>query len=459
MRSLAAVLPGPDGRLPEPLRAGIIPPTESEVAGWSALPTGTEELDGQGARPADANAAEEFHLRTTAEPSVSVNGVESGSPHLQKTVLPVEAIANVSIRLAPGQSTAEIAPVFERLLRDAAPAGTALDVELWSTGEPAYVDPESAVVQLGARRVRARARHAAGPYAERRVDPRRRDARRARRARHRHGVQPADGADALAERELPRVRARRRARDDRRAAAETRVLLAEAARTEQRGAVRKPSRGGARGRGARAIPPLRRDRHAGVRGGHQVPVVRQAARPVAAPRRRAPRDRPRRRRAHRARLRVRDPSRDRRGSAPTVGLIAHVDTSPDAPGTGVAPVLHHAYAGGPIRLPGDPSQVLDPQRAAAPGGARRSRHRHERRHDAARRGRQGRASPRSSPPSPISHGTPRRARPCASGSRSTKRSAGARITSTSTGSARTSPTRSTAPDSARSRSRRSPPTS
>ena len=149
MRSLAAVLPGPDGRLPEPLRAGIIPPTESEVAGWSALPTGTEELDGQGARPADANAAEEFHLRTTAEPSVSVNGVESGSPHLQKTVLPVEAVANVSIRLAPGQSTAEIAPVFERLLRDAAPAGAALDVELWSTGEPAYIDPESAVVQLG----------------------------------------------------------------------------------------------------------------------------------------------------------------------------------------------------------------------------------------------------------------------------------------------------------------------
>jgi len=148
-RSLAAVLPGPDGLLPEPLRAGIIRPTEAEVAGWSVLPTGAEELGGQGARPADATAAEQFHLRTTAEPSVSVNGVESGSPHLQKTVLPVEAVANVSIRLAPGQSTAEIAPVFDQLLRDAAPAGTTLEVELWSTGEPAYVDPESPVVQLG----------------------------------------------------------------------------------------------------------------------------------------------------------------------------------------------------------------------------------------------------------------------------------------------------------------------
>jgi acetylornithine deacetylase/succinyl-diaminopimelate desuccinylase-like protein len=149
MRALSAVLPGPDGRLPDPLRAGIIPPTEGEVAAWSALPSGAEELAGHGARPVDAKAAEEFFLRTTSEPSVTVNGIESGSPHLQKTVLPVEAHANVSIRLAPGQSTAEIAPVFERLLREAAPEGTTLEVLLRSTGEPAYVDPESAVVQLG----------------------------------------------------------------------------------------------------------------------------------------------------------------------------------------------------------------------------------------------------------------------------------------------------------------------
>jgi tripeptide aminopeptidase len=46
--------------------------------------------------------------------------------------------------------------------------------------------------------------------------------------------------------------------------------------------------------------------------------------------------------------------------APTVGLIAHVDTAPDEPGTGVTPIVHRAYAGGPIRLPGDPTQVLDP---------------------------------------------------------------------------------------------------
>ena len=46
--------------------------------------------------------------------------------------------------------------------------------------------------------------------------------------------------------------------------------------------------------------------------------------------------------------------------APTVGLIAHVDTTPDTPGTGVRPVVHRGWSGEPIRLPGDDTQVLDP---------------------------------------------------------------------------------------------------
>jgi tripeptide aminopeptidase len=45
---------------------------------------------------------------------------------------------------------------------------------------------------------------------------------------------------------------------------------------------------------------------------------------------------------------------------PAVGLIAHVDTSPDAPGGPVRPIVHEAWAGTPIVLPGDTRQVLDP---------------------------------------------------------------------------------------------------
>ncbi|MDO9410495.1 peptidase T [Patulibacter sp.] len=46
---------------------------------------------------------------------------------------------------------------------------------------------------------------------------------------------------------------------------------------------------------------------------------------------------------------------------PVVGLIAHVDTSPDAPGEGVEPLVHESYDGGEIRLPKG-GTVLDPAR-------------------------------------------------------------------------------------------------
>src|SRR5918992_4354789 len=67
-----------DGRLPEPLRAGIAPPTEEEIAGWRELPPGEHELTGQGGRPMDARAGEEFYVRTFAEPALDVNGIEGG---------------------------------------------------------------------------------------------------------------------------------------------------------------------------------------------------------------------------------------------------------------------------------------------------------------------------------------------------------------------------------------------
>jgi tripeptide aminopeptidase len=37
--------------------------------------------------------------------------------------------------------------------------------------------------------------------------------------------------------------------------------------------------------------------------------------------------------------------------APVIGLIAHVDTSPDAPGHGVEPIVHREYLGGVLELP------------------------------------------------------------------------------------------------------------
>lgn len=50
---------------------------------------------------------------------------------------------------------------------------------------------------------------------------------------------------------------------------------------------------------------------------------------------------------------------------PTVALVAHVDTSTEAPGGPVRAAVHRNWAGAPIVLAGDPSQVLDPARIPA----------------------------------------------------------------------------------------------
>jgi acetylornithine deacetylase/succinyl-diaminopimelate desuccinylase-like protein len=148
MQTLQALV-ARDGTLRDELRVGVAPIAEEELAGWAQLPAGADELAAQGARAKDTRAAEDFYTRTFGEPALDVNGIASGSPQLQKTVLPVEAVANVSIRLAPGQDVDEIVPVATRLLREAAPDGAELDVDLWSSAQPGLVPPDSAAIQLG----------------------------------------------------------------------------------------------------------------------------------------------------------------------------------------------------------------------------------------------------------------------------------------------------------------------
>ncbi len=50
---------------------------------------------------------------------------------------------------------------------------------------------------------------------------------------------------------------------------------------------------------------------------------------------------------------------------PVIGVVAHVDTSPDAPGRDVRPQVHERYDGGPVHFPGDPALVLDADRQPA----------------------------------------------------------------------------------------------
>ena len=72
-------------------------------------------------------------------------------------------------------------------------------------------------------------------------------------------------------------------------------------------------------------------------------------------------------------------------AAPTIGFLAHVDTSPEMSGAGVAPLVHRNWAGDDIVLPDDPTAVLRASDWPGAGGASRARHRHGVWSNAARR--------------------------------------------------------------------------
>jgi tripeptide aminopeptidase len=52
------------------------------------------------------------------------------------------------------------------------------------------------------------------------------------------------------------------------------------------------------------------------------------------------------------------PATTRKTDVPTIGFIAHVDTSPEMSGADVKPIVHRAYDGGDLVLPDDSSAVL-----------------------------------------------------------------------------------------------------
>ena len=127
---LDAVVPGPGEELREELRVGISPVPDAERASWQSVPPDPD-----------------FHFRTGAQADLEVNGVIAGASDELRTIIPAVAKANLSLRTAPGQRSADIAPVLEGLLRDAAPDRA--EVDIWMhVAEPCEFDPESAPLRL-----------------------------------------------------------------------------------------------------------------------------------------------------------------------------------------------------------------------------------------------------------------------------------------------------------------------
>ncbi|MHB1469152.1 MAG: M20/M25/M40 family metallo-hydrolase [Solirubrobacteraceae bacterium] len=149
-RCLAEVLPGPDGRLREELRAGIAAPASAEIDSWASLPPGDRVLAEVGGRPLRGDSGAEYYLRNGADASLDVNELRGGEP---RTVVPATAEATLTQRLAPGQDAQAIADTLEELLRGPLPAGAELTIER-QTGSPALFDVEEPALQIAERALR-----------------------------------------------------------------------------------------------------------------------------------------------------------------------------------------------------------------------------------------------------------------------------------------------------------------
>ena len=141
-RMLSTVLPGPDGRVREELREGIVAPDPAELESWERLPGGAAELAGTGAHPVGDPA--DFYLRTGADASLDVHEIRGGEP---RTLVPAAAHATLSLRLAARQDAERMAEVLSGLLRDAAPPYAEVEISI-HRADPALFDASHRSVAL-----------------------------------------------------------------------------------------------------------------------------------------------------------------------------------------------------------------------------------------------------------------------------------------------------------------------
>jgi acetylornithine deacetylase/succinyl-diaminopimelate desuccinylase-like protein len=115
-----------------------------EDEAWWKAQSGAEVLTGEiGYTPTE---------RASARPTLDVNGLLCGfTGEGSKTVLPSKAMAKVSMRLVPDQSSADTETSLRHYLEEAMPAGISWELINLAGGEPAIIDVDSAAVKAAGR--------------------------------------------------------------------------------------------------------------------------------------------------------------------------------------------------------------------------------------------------------------------------------------------------------------------
>lgn len=140
-----------DGKVTIPgFYSGIIPPTETELEGWSSIALTDEDYKKDaGVYSLDSGETGYSLLeRNWTRPTCEVNGFWGGfTGEGAKTVIPHEAHAKISFRLVPGQNPEKILEEFKGWLKAQENEGLKIELE-WSEMAPAFLaSPEDPIFE------------------------------------------------------------------------------------------------------------------------------------------------------------------------------------------------------------------------------------------------------------------------------------------------------------------------
>ncbi|HEU5170598.1 MAG TPA: dipeptidase [Gemmatimonadales bacterium] len=155
-------------RIPK-LYKSVDPPSKAELKAWKKLPFDKRRFLEEEVTARALTGRKEYSIleRVWALPTFEIHGIRGGfTGEGAKTVIPAEATAKVSLRLAPGQKLHRVQRQLTRAVRDLAPKYADVEVRHLHGGDPVQVDTSQPAYDVldeafeavtGSRAVRVRA--------------------------------------------------------------------------------------------------------------------------------------------------------------------------------------------------------------------------------------------------------------------------------------------------------------
>jgi acetylornithine deacetylase/succinyl-diaminopimelate desuccinylase-like protein len=167
---LLSQLKDADGEIQIPkIYKDVDPPTKAELKAWKKLPFDKQRFLADEVTARALTGLKEFSVleRVWALPTLEIHGIRGGfTGDGAKTVIPAQATAKVSLRLAPGQKLHKVQKQLTRTVRELAPKYADVEVRHLHGGDPVLVDTSHPAFDLldeafeavaGRKAVRARA--------------------------------------------------------------------------------------------------------------------------------------------------------------------------------------------------------------------------------------------------------------------------------------------------------------